>query len=151
MAKPNVVVADSNPAERALLRFFLAGADTPCTLLDPSVGVEAIVAHRPELVLLEGDNGAATWQLCARLRELKPGLTVVVICDPVRPTLLSGERPRAGGPDALLVRPLTLERLQSVLSPVLEPPGEPARKRVLVIDDDPDVLHLAQTVLGQDG
>jgi DNA-binding response OmpR family regulator len=150
MGKPNVVIADSNPAERALLRFYLAGADTPCSLVDPGAGAEAIAALSPQVVLLEGDSTTRTQQLCTRLRELKPGVAVVVIADAARPTLVTSAR-SPSGPDAVLLRPLTLDRLEAVLGPVLEPPGEPARKRVLVIDDDPDVLHLAETVLTQDG
>ncbi len=151
MSKPTVVIADGNPAERALLRFYLAGADTPCSLVDPSTAPEVMAAHKPSLVLLEGDTSAKTNAICARLRELRPGVTVVVIADAARPTLVSGAKSAGPGPDAMLLRPLTLDRLEAVLGPVLEPPGNQTPKRVLVIDDDPDVLHLAETVLGQDG
>ena len=151
MSKPTVVIADSNPAERALLRFYLAGADTPCSLVEPGAGPEVIAAHKPQLVLLEGDSSPRTWQLCARLRELKPGVTVVVIADAARPTVVHSGKLTGPGPDAMLLRPLTLDRLEAVLGPVLDPPGRSTPKRVLVIDDDPDVLHLAETVLGQDG
>jgi DNA-binding response OmpR family regulator len=151
MSKPTVVIADGNPAERALLRFYLAGADTPCSLLEPSAAPEVMAAHKPSLVLLEGDASAKTAAICARLRELRPGVTVVVIADAARPQLVSTAKSAGPGPDATLLRPLTLDRLEAVLGPVLDPPGAQTPKRVLVIDDDPDVLHLAETVLGQDG
>src|SRR5258706_16221747 len=107
MAKPTVVIADSNPAERVLLRFYLAGADTPCSLVDPAAGPDGMAAHQPHIVLLEGDNSAKTWQTCARLRELRPGVTVVIISDAARPTLVAGRaRQAAPGPDAALLRPL---------------------------------------------
>lgn len=125
-------------AEVALLKFFLAGKEVNLLALEPEAPLSTLRMMNPALVLF--DELLSEDHLAA-LRELLPAARLVQLASVY-------EEQRAGA-DAVLLLPLERAHLESVLGPLL--PELTPRKRVLVVDDDPDVLQLARKVLGGAG
>jgi CheY-like chemotaxis protein len=133
-----VVLLNDHPAEQALLRYFLSSRGIDSRSVDSREGVGAIVALSPEVVVLEDGPAAA-----AAAREVKARLPAVRVA-------LIGDGPgRTGDADARLRRPLDPSSLDRDLGPLLgrSADAEAPRKRVLVLDDDADVLSLIRRIL----
>lgn len=147
---PNVVLVDGNPAEQALLRYMLSRRGVSSTALSPRAGLEALVAAGPDLVLLDVGRDRSGLEISRALARRVPGVVVVLLSDLPEAQL----RAAAGvlSAAAVLARPLAREAIDQVLDLALD--GEAARrggKRVLVIDDDEDVLRVVAKVLGNAG
>jgi CheY-like chemotaxis protein len=130
-----VVVVSDQPFEQARLRRSLARQGLSSISLPLPNAVEPIVSMRPDLVLLADADPERRASFCAALESRAPQVPVV----PLSPEGETGPR----------VDDLDLHR---VLLPLLGAAamGSP-RKRVLVVDDDLDVLNLVTRVLGRAG
>jgi DNA-binding response OmpR family regulator len=130
-----VVLVSDQPLEQARLRRSLARQGLCSISLSLRDAIEPIVSMRPDLVLLADPGPELRAGFCAALESRAPQVPVVLL-------------PPASGTD---LRGDDLD-LHSVLLPLLggAAMGIP-RKRVLVVDDDLDVLNLVARVLGTAG
>jgi CheY-like chemotaxis protein len=135
---PNVVLLNEHPAEQAFLRYFLSSRGIASSSLTHRAGLDALAALRPDVVVIDDAAGGA--EMARRLRERFPHARVA---------LLGGSAGHAGAADALLSRPLDIQSLDRDLRPLLgdAPEAEAPLKRVLVVDDDEDVLRLVRRIL----
>src|SRR3954470_2187584 len=135
---PNVVLLNEHPAEQAFLRYFLSSQGIASSSLTHRAGLDALAALRPDLVVIDDAAGGA--EMARRLRERFPHARVA---------LLGGSAGHAGAADAVLSRPLDIQCLDRDLRPLLgdAPEAEAPLKRVLVVDDDEDVLRLVRRIL----
>lgn len=136
----NVVLLNQHPVEQALLRYFLSSEGVASSSLSPRAGLDALAAMAPDLVIADasGTHG------CAQLRERFPDARIVALAE-------VGD---VHGADVVLRRPLDFHRLNRDLRPLLETDsGETAeaRRRVLLIDDDTDVLEVTRKALEAEG
>jgi|GEM_PF-1089733 len=125
-------------AEQALLRFFLARAGVALEVFEPDAPLGVLGLMNPELVLFDARSSPA--QLEA-LREVVPGARLLQLRSP--------RDPASAVASAVLERPLSGAQLEEVVAPLV--PAVLPKKRILVVDDDPDVLQLARKVLGGAG
>jgi DNA-binding response OmpR family regulator len=147
---PNVTIVDANPAEQALLRYVLSKRGISSTALSPRAGLEAIAATAPDLVLLDVGRDLAGVDLCRLLQKRVPGAAVVLLSDLPEPQLRSavGVLSVAG----VVSRPLSRESIEQALEVVVDRERSGSgRKRVLIIDDDEDVLRVVSKILGNAG
>jgi DNA-binding response OmpR family regulator len=148
---PNVVIVDAHPAEQALLRYVLSHNSISSTAFSPRAGLEALAGAAPDLAIIDAGKDLGGVALCRALRQRVPGVLTVLISD-VSTTELRHSSGSLGGADAVLVRPLSRESIEPALVPLLaRSVREPSRKRVLVIDDDEDVLRVVSKILGSAG
>jgi len=132
----NVVLLNQHPVEQALLRYFLSSEGVASSSLSPRAGLEALAAMAPDLVI--ADAGGAHG--CAQLRQRLPDARIVALAE-------AGD---VEGADAVLRRPLDFHRLNRDLRPLLEASaqaGSQLRRRVLLVDDDTDVLEVTRKAL----
>src|SRR4051794_16332157 len=139
---PNVVLLNEHPAEQAFLRYFLSTQGIASSSLSHRAGLDALAALAPDVVILDdacGGGGAAP-----RGKVRPPHPRIALVADTI-----------AGAPsaDAALRRPLDLSSLERDLRPLLGGPlgTEAPRKRVLVVDDDQDILSLIRRILEASG
>jgi DNA-binding response OmpR family regulator len=147
---PNVTIVDANPAEQALLRYVLSKRGISSTALSPRAGLEAIAATAPDLVLLDVGRDLAGVELCRVLQRRVPGAAIVLLSDLPEPQL----RAAVGvlSISGVVTRPLSRESIEQALEAVTDRERSGSgRKRVLVIDDDEDVLRVVSKVLGNAG
>jgi DNA-binding response OmpR family regulator len=147
---PNVTIVDANPAEQALLRYVLSKRRISSIALSPRAGLEAIVATAPDLVLLDVGRDLAGIELCRVLQKRVPGAAIVLLSDLPEPQLraAAGVLSIAG----VVTRPLSRESIEQALEAVTDRERSgTARKRVLIIDDDEDVLRVVSKILGNAG
>jgi DNA-binding response OmpR family regulator len=148
---PNVVIVDAHPAEQALLRYVLSHNHFSSTAFSPRTSVEVLAGSAPDLAIIDAGKDLAGVALCRALKQRVPGVLTVLISD-VSTTDLRHANGGLGGADAVLVRPLSRETIEPALKPLLaRAVSEPSRKRVLVIDDDEDVLRVVSKILGNAG
>jgi len=148
--KPHIFFAMKSPAERALLCAHLSTSIVPNVVEESSSALAEGAIESPQIIICEPEPGEAERDTATRLRERFPHALLVLIVDAAGPSrALPAETLPA--PDAVLVRPLTAERLDAVLTPILRRAARPAKPRVLVVDDDPEVLHFVEQVLGKAG
>jgi DNA-binding response OmpR family regulator len=148
---PTVVVVNDEPFEQALLRRFLARQGMSSISLPLHNAVEAIVSMRPDLVLLADPGPGLRASFCGALKSRAPGVPVVLLV-PGAETDLRAQTPDLDGAADVLQTPVDYLDLHRVLLPLLG--GAAMRvpdKRVLVVDDDLDVLNLVTRVLGRAG
>ena len=133
---PNVVLLNEHPAEQAFLRYFLSSKGIASSSLSHRAGLDALAALAPDLVILDDAAGGA--EGAQRVKARFPNARVALVAD-------TADR----GGDAALRRPLDLSSLERDLLPLLGGPLgiEAPRKRVLVVDDDQDVLSLIRRIL----
>ena len=148
----NVVLVDANPAEQALLRFVLSRRGISSTALSPRSGLSLLAATAPDLVFI--DVGAAAGggglETCRALAQRVPGVKIVLLSDVSEADLRAAEADLPA--HAVLPRPLSREAIERAVDVVLAAGREePERKRVLVIDDDADVLRVIAKILGNAG
>jgi DNA-binding response OmpR family regulator len=139
---PNVVLLNDHPAEQAFLRYFLSSHGIASSSLSHRAGLDALAALSPDVVILdEASGGTAAAQ---RVKARFPRARVALVAD------AADQGSRA---DAALRRPLDLSSLERDLRPLLGGPfeTEAPRKRVLVVDDDKDILSLIQRILEASG
>src|SRR5439155_1575317 len=103
----------------------------------PRAGLEALAAMAPDLIIADarGDHP------CAKLRERLPEARIVAVAE---------EPGGVDGADAVLHRPLDFHRVTRELRPIVEGRREErsqAHRRVLLVDDDTDVLEVTRKVL----
>ncbi len=125
-------------AEQALLRFFLARTGVSLEVFEPDAPLGLLAMLNPELAIF--DAGMDSQRLQA-LREALPGAHLV--------QLRSSLDELSAAANAVLDRPLSHQQLETVITPLF--PSLAPKKRILVVDDDPDVLLLARKVLGGAG
>ena len=137
---PNVVLLNEHPAEQAFLRYFLSSKGIASSSLSHRAGLDALAALAPDLVILDDAAGGA--EGAQRVKARFPNARVALVAD-------TADR----GGDAALRRPLDLSSLERDLLPLLGGPLgiEAPRKRVLVVDDDQDVLSLIRRILEASG
>lgn len=132
---PTVAVVSDQPFEGALLRRFVARHALSSISLSLRTALEPIASMRPDLVLLADPGPELRASFCAAIESRAPQVPVVVLT------------PQREGD--LRAHDLDLERM---VLPLLEGAAmRIARKRVLVVDDDLDVLNLVTRVLGAAG
>jgi DNA-binding response OmpR family regulator len=133
---PNVVLLNEHPAEQAFLRYFLSSRGIASRSLDHRKGLDALAALSPDVVVL--DEAAGGPDAAVRMKGRLPAVRVAVV----------GDAPERGA-DACLRRPLDQVSLERDLRPLLgaSPAKEAPRKRVLVVDDDTDILGLIRRIL----
>ncbi|HEX9605200.1 MAG TPA: response regulator, partial [Myxococcales bacterium] len=132
----NVVLLNQHPVEQALLRYFLTSEGVPSSSLSPRAGLDALAAMAPDLVIAD----AAGAHGCAQLRQRLPDARIVALAE-------AGD---VEGAHAVLRRPLDFHRLNRDLRPLLEAGAQATsqvRRRVLLVDDDPDVLEVTRKAL----
>ena len=134
----NAVLLNQHPVDQALLRYFLSSRGIASSSLSPRAQLETLAALAPDLVIADAEGN----HRCATLRERLPNARIVAVT----------EGPGAvEGADAVLHRPLDFQRVTSSLRPIVDEaaPAAAARpvKRVLLVDDDPDVLRVARRIL----
>ena len=147
---PNVTIVDANPAEQALLRYVLSKRGISSTALSPRAGLEAIAATAPDLVLLDVGRDLAGVELCRALQRRVPGAAIVLLSDLPEPQLRAavGVLSVVG----VVTRPLSRESIEQALEAVTDRERSGSgRKRVLIIDDDEDVLRVVSKILGNAG
>jgi DNA-binding response OmpR family regulator len=147
---PNVTIVDANPAEQALLRYVLSKRGISSTALSPRAGLEAIAATAPDLVLLDVGRDLAGVELCRALQKRVPGAAIVLLSDLPEPQLRAavGVLSVVG----VVTRPLSRESIEQALEAVTDRERSGSgRKRVLIIDDDEDVLRVVSKILGNAG
>jgi len=136
----NVVLMNQHPVEQALLRYFLSSEGVASSSLSPRAGLDALAAMAPDLVIADavGAHGVS------KLRERLPEARIIALAE-------AGD---VEGAHAVLRRPLDFHRLNRDLRPLLESgatqPGA-ARRRVLLVDDDTDVLEVTRKALESAG
>ncbi|MFL5400797.1 MAG: response regulator [Myxococcales bacterium] len=132
---PNVVLLNEHPAEQAFLRYFLSTQGIASRSLDHRKGLDALAALSPDVVVLDEAGGA---DAARRTKDRLPAVRVAMV----------GDAPGRGA-DACLRRPLDHVSLERDLRPLLgaAPAKEAPRKRVLVVDDDADILALIRRIL----
>jgi CheY-like chemotaxis protein len=135
VSHPNVVLLNEHPAEQAFLRYFLSAQGIASRSLDHRKGLDALVALSPDVVVLDEAGGP---DAVLRTKDRLPAVRVAVVGDA-----------REQGADACLRRPLDQVSLERDLRPLLggSPAKEAPRKRVLVVDDDTDILGLIRRIL----
>ncbi|HVI23598.1 MAG TPA: response regulator, partial [Myxococcales bacterium] len=135
MRHPNVVLLNEHPAEQAFLRYFLSTQGIASRSLDHRKGLDALAALSPDVVVLDDAGGA---DAARRTKDRLPAVRVAMV----------GDAPGRGA-DACLRRPLDHVSLERDLRPLLgaAPTKEAPRKRVLVVDDDADILALIRRIL----
>ncbi len=146
--QPHVVIASSSPAERAQLKFYFSSAEAGCTVEEAGAGLTA--QKPPKLVVFEVEPGETLAGAAARVQKIFPRASLVGLLDAPPPMRAASGEPEPAL-DGVVIRPLSLERLDSVLHAALERAAIPERPRVLVVDDDPEVLHFVEQVLGKAG
>jgi len=139
---PNVVLLNEHPAEQAFLRYFLSTQGIASSSLSNRDGLDALAALAPDVVIL--DEGSGGKDAAQRVKARLPHARVALVAD------AAGDAPSA---DAALRRPLDLSTLERDLRPLLSGPlgTEGPRKRVLVVDDDQDILSLVRRILEASG
>jgi len=139
---PNVVLLNEHPAEQAFLRYFLSSHGIASSSLSHRAGLDALAALAPDLVILDGACGGP--EAAQRVKARLPHARVALVADAAD---------LAASADAALRRPLDLSSLERDLRPLLDGPlrTEAPRKRVLVVDDDQDVLSLIRRILEASG
>jgi len=139
---PNVVLLNEHPAEQAFLRYFLSTQGIASSSLSHREGLDALAALAPDVVILDENCGGK--DAAQRVKARLPNARVALVAD------ADGDAPSA---DAALRRPLDLSTLERDLRPLLcGPLGiEAPRKRVLVVDDDQDILSLVRRILEASG
>jgi len=139
---PNVVLLNEHPAEQAFLRYFLSTQGIASSSLSHRDGLDALAALAPDLVIL--DEGSGGKDAAQRVKARLPHARVALVAD------AAGDVASA---DASLRRPLDLSTLERDLRPLLSGPlgKEAPRKRVLVVDDDRDILSLVRRILEASG
>ncbi|HXN56094.1 MAG TPA: response regulator [Myxococcales bacterium] len=148
---PNVVIVDAHPAEQALLRYVLSHNSISSTAFSPRASLDVLAGSAPDLAIIDAGNDLGGVALCRALRQRVPGVLTVLISD-VSTTELRHSSGSLGGADAVLVRPLSRQTIEPALVPLLaRAVCEPSRKRVMVIDDDEDVLRVVSKILGNAG
>ena len=138
----NVVLLNEHPAEQAFLRYFLSSHGIASASLSHRAGLDALAALSPDVVILDDASGGA--EAAQRVKARFPRARVALVAD------AAAADPSA---DAALRRPLDLSSLERDLRPLLGGPAgtEAPRKRVLVVDDDKDILSLIRRILEASG
>jgi DNA-binding response OmpR family regulator len=146
--RPLVLVAMKSRAELSLLRFYFSSSAANTVVLSPADA--ALETEQPQLVIGELEPGESAHAASARLRRLHAKASLVLLIDEAGP---AAARPGASAHEfeAVLVRPLTMERLDAVLGPRLRDRTMPERPRVLVVDEDPLVLRFIEETLAKAG
>lgn len=113
-----VLVVDSDPALRRIVRLVLEGAGWHCLTAGDEESALALVAReRPKLVLaevrLESGNGPDLARRIAQSGGWRPRIAL----------MSAYPRPRAGVEDFFLAKPLSFDRLLSLLDGVDSEPG----------------------------
>jgi DNA-binding response OmpR family regulator len=139
---PNVVLLNEHPAEQAFLRYFLSSQGIASASLSHRAGLDALAALSPDVVILDDASGGA--EGAQRVKARFPHARVALVADAPQP---------GASADAALRRPLDLSSLERDLRPLLGGflEKEAPRKRVLVVDDDKDVLSLVRRILEASG
>jgi len=135
----NIVLINEHPVDQAVLRYFLSSQGVASISLSPRAGLDALAAMAPDLVVLDAAQG------CSGVRKRLPKARIIAVCD---------DDALVAGADAVLRKPLDFQRLNQDLRPLLrDPAGDStgARRRVLIIDDDADVLAVTRKVLESAG
>ncbi len=135
---PNVVLLNEHPVDQALLRYFLSSRGVASSSLSPRASLDALAAMAPDLVIAD----AGGEHRCAELQARLPDARIVALAEG------PGE---VEGADVVLRRPLDFHRLNKELRPLVDASGprsaQAPHRRVLLIDDDPDVLEVTRKVL----
>jgi len=139
---PNVVLLNEHPAEQAFLRYFLSSQGIASSSLSHRAGLDALAALSPDVIILDDASGGT--EAAQRVKARFPRARVAVVADAAD---------RASSAHAALRRPLDLSSLERDLRPLLGGPleTEAPRKRVLVVDDDRDILSLIRRILEASG
>jgi DNA-binding response OmpR family regulator len=137
---PNVVLLNEHPAEQAYLRYFLSSHGIASCSLSHRAGLDALAALSPDVVILDDASGGTA--AAQRVKARFPSARVALVSDTYQ----------GSSADAALLRPLDLSSLERDLRPLLGPfKKEAPRKRVLVVDDDKDILSLIRRILEASG
>jgi len=139
---PNVVLLNEHPAEQAFLRYFLSSQGIASCSLSSRAGLDALAALSPDVVIL--DDAAGGPEAARRVKARFPRARIVLVADAPE---------QAAAADTVLRRPLDFRSLERDLRPLLgaSQEAEAPLKRVLVVDDDEDVLSLVRRILEASG
>src|SRR5438105_10245650 len=139
---PNVVLLNEHPAEQAFLRYFLSSQGIASSSLSHRAGLDALAALAPDVVIL--DDAAGGRDAAQRVKARFPHARVALVADAAD---------QASSADAARRGPLDLRSRERDLRPLLDGPlgTEAPRKRVLVVDDDQDILSLIRRILEASG
>jgi DNA-binding response OmpR family regulator len=139
---PNVVLLNEHPAEQAFLRYFLSSQGITSFSLSHRAGLDALAALSPDVIILDDASGGT--EAAQRVKARFPRARVAVVADAAH---------QGTSADAALRRPLDLSSLERDLRPLLGGPleTEAPHKRVLVVDDDKDILSLIRRILEASG
>ncbi|MDQ2810010.1 MAG: GAF domain-containing protein, partial [Chloroflexota bacterium] len=151
---PHVLVVDDDPDTRRLLGLQLAGHGFRVS--EASGGREALAlaaADRPDLITLDVMMpGLDGFETLAALKEAAATAQIPVVMLSVLP---EEERGFALGATDYLPKPPDPEQLMDIIREVLAHGATPARDlnslRVLVVDDEPDLVSWLETALGRQG
>jgi DNA-binding response OmpR family regulator len=139
---PNVVLLNEHPGEQAFLRYFLSSQGIASFSLSHRAGLDALAALSPDVIILDAASGGT--EAAQRVKARFPRARVAVVADAAH---------QGTNADAALRRPLDLSSLERDLRPLLGGPleTEAPHKRVLVVDDDKDILSLIRRILEASG
>jgi len=162
MAKTRILIIDDDDDFRETTKIILQGADYDViTASDGAQGLALAHGLKPNVILLDlmmpGEDG---YSVCRQIKE-DPTLSsiAVIIVTSISRDLGSDYLKKIAKnhqADEYLEKPLTKDKLLDTLSRISRaksriPRSSNKKRRVLIIDDDPDVLASLELVLQKDG
>jgi chemotaxis family two-component system sensor histidine kinase/response regulator PixL len=157
MTKKILLVDDDKDLLYGMKIWLKANGFQVCFASDGASAITMAKAHRPDLILLDiGLPGGDGYMTMSRLRSLMPLAHIPIIVMTARDAMVHEKKALEAGAEAFFQKPFDnrqlLTAIQKALSPktappvqeresLKKPPVEPSRGKILVIDDDQELLQ----------